>query len=184
MPKIALLRYFKRRWIHSESKKRLRRWCGTWFLTRTAQSTKCPPETTSPPRESGASWSGKQAGDARQRRHHHSVSKRIAPHVYNPRKSPNSLMQLRARVAGGQEHAGRDRVRGRVFIRYLFVVFWIYPRSMRFILAGATNPDELSFGLRIYPPVAVFCCCGGAVAEARRPRRPRVRGSDGEENKE
>ena len=65
-----------------------------------------------------------------------------------------------------------------------FVVFWIYPRSMRFILAGATNPDELSFGLRIYPSVAVFCCCGGAVAAARRPRRPRVRGGDGEENEE
>jgi len=55
---------------------------------------------------------------------------------------------------------------------------------MRFILAGTTNPDELSFGLRIYPSVAVFCCCGGAVAAARRPRRPRVRGGDGEENEE
>jgi hypothetical protein len=64
-----------------------------------------------------------------------------------------------------------------------FVVFWSYPGPMRFILAGATNPDELSFGLRIYPSVAVFCCCGGAVA-ARRLRRPRVRGGDGEENEE
>ena len=61
---------------------------------------------------------------------------------------------------------------------FCLFVFWSYPGSMRFILAGATNPDELSFGLRIYPSVAVFCCCCGTMA-ARRPRRPRVRGGDG-----
>ena len=57
-----------------------------------------------------------------------------------------------------------------------FVVFWIYPRSMRFILAGATNPDELSFGLRVYPSVAVFFWPwrrggGAAAAAAARARR-------------
>ena len=66
---------------------------------------------------------------------------------------------------------------------FFVVVFWSYPGSMRFILAGATNPDELSIELRIYPSIAVFCCCGGAVA-ARRPRRPHVRGGDGERNEE
>ena len=57
-----------------------------------------------------------------------------------------------------------------------FVCFWIYPRSMRFILAGATNPGELSFDLRVYPSVAVLFWLwrrggGAAAAAAARARR-------------
>ena len=87
-------------------------------------------------------------------------------------------LKLVSRVGprGRQEHAGRDRVREGVFIRSLFVAFWSYPGSMRFILAGATNPDEPSFGLRIYPSVAVFMFLwrrggGAAAAAAARARR-------------
>ena len=62
----------------------------------------------------------------------------------------------------------------REFLSCLFFVVFGFILVLCDILAGVTNPDELSFDLRIYPSVAVFCCCGGAVAAARRPRRPRV----------
>ena len=61
-------------------------------------------------------------------------------------------------------------MRGRTLIWSIFVIFLSYPGSMRFILARATNPGELSFDLRIYPSVAAFCCCCGGAVAARRAR--------------
>ena len=104
---------------------------------------------------------------------------RLWPRDLAPPWQPAPPAPGRGGGARWHEYAGRDRVRGRNFIWYLFSFLFSCPGSMQFILARATNPDEPPFDLRIYPSVAVFCCCGGAVAARRRPQpwRPRVRGS-------
>ena len=83
----------------------------------------------------------------------------------------------RCRGAGMSMPGGTARV-GELLSGLFPLFFGSYPGSMRFILAGATNPGELSFDLRIYPSVTVFCCCGlwrrgggAAAAAAARARR-------------
>ena len=80
---------------------------------------------------------------------------------------------------GWHGHAGRDRVRGRTFIWSLFSccldLSWFYA-----IYPGQGNKPGCiiprSSHLSARRRVLLLHMCGGAVA-ARRPRRPRVRGS-------